>query len=92
MVGTPMNTVTRSRCMSSRTARGSNRGTSVMVPPSRTQVFMIDDSANTWNSGSATTTVSSAANSNSRPGMSAFMYSVMCDSTAPFGVPVVPEV
>ena len=92
MVGTPMNTVTRSRCMSCRTARGSNLGTSVMVPPSRTQVFMIDDSANTWNSGSATTATSSSANSNSRPGMSAFMYSPMCDSTAPFGVPVVPEV
>ena len=87
-----MNTVTRSRCMISRTARGSNRGTSVIVPPSSTQVFMTDDSANTWNSGSATSTTSSTLNSNSRPGMSAFMYSEMCDSTAPFGVPVVPEV
>ena len=63
-----------------------------MVPPSRMQVFMTDDSANTWNSGSATIATSSALNSNSRPGMSAFMYSPMCDSTAPFGVPVVPEV
>ncbi len=44
-----------------------------MVPPSSTHVFMMDESANTWNSGSATTTVSLASNSNSRPGISAFM-------------------
>ena len=50
------------------------------------------DSPKMWNSGSATTTTSSSRNSNSRPGMSAFMYSVTWDSTAPFGTPVVPEV
>ena len=63
-----------------------------MVPPRSTQVFMMLDSPKMWNSGSATTTTSSSSNPNSRPGMSAFMYSVMWDSTAPFGTPVVPEV
>ena len=44
-----------------------------------------------WNRGSATSTTSLSSNSNNRPEVSAFMYSVKCDSTAPLG-PVVPEV
>ena len=42
--------------------------------------------------GSAVTTTSPSWKSISRPGTSAFMYSVKWDSTAPFGVPVVPDV
>jgi hypothetical protein len=92
MVGTPSNTVARLRWTTSRTAAASNLGTSDMVPPRSTQVFMMLDSPKMWNGGSATTTTSSSLNSNNRPGISAFMYSVTWDSTAPFGTPVVPEV
>ena len=45
-----------------------------------------------WNSGRTVRMTSSAVISNSRPGMSAFMYSWMWVSSAPFGLPVVPDV
>ena len=92
MVGTPSKMVARSRWIAASTAAAVNRGTSDMVQPNRTQMSRMLDSPNTWNSGSAVTTTSSGWTSNSRPGMSAFMYSWMWVSSAPLGRPVVPEV
>jgi hypothetical protein len=56
MVGTPSNTVTRSRSMASRTAAAENLGTSDIAAPRSTQMFMMLDRPNTWSSGSAATT------------------------------------
>ena len=92
IVGTPSKIVALSRWIASRTAAGSKRGTSDIVQPNRTQMFMMLDRPNTWKSGSTVTAMSSGCMSNRRPGMSAFMYSWMWVSSAPLGRPVVPEV
>jgi hypothetical protein len=92
IVGTPSKTVTRSRAMTSSTFAGSNRVTSDIVQPKRMQTLSWLDRPKTWNSGSATTTMSSGSIPNTRPGVSAFISSWKCVSSAPLGVPVVPEV
>ena len=92
MVGTPSKMVARSRWTAASTAAGVNRGISDIVQPNRTQTSRMEDRPNTWNSGSTVMTTSSGWTSNSRPGMSAFMYSWMWVSSAPLGWPVVPEV
>jgi hypothetical protein len=71
---------------------GSKRGMRDMVAPKRTHTLSWLDSPNTWNSGSTTSTMSSSRMPNSRPGVSAFMSSWKCVSSAPLGVPVVPDV
>ena len=73
MVGTPSKMVARSRWIAVRTA-AVNRGSSDMVQPNRTQTSRMLDRPNTWNSGSTVITMSSGWTSNSRPGMSAFIY------------------
>ncbi len=92
MVGTPSKIVARSRSMAARTTAGSKRGMSDIVQPNRTHTFRMLDRPNTWNSGSTVITTSSGRTSNSRPGMSAFMYSCRWVSMAPLGRPVVPAV
>jgi len=71
---------------------GSKRSTNTVHAPASSETPSTTLSPKMWNSGSATTTTSSSWNSTTRPGMSAFMYSVKWESTAPFGTPVVPEV
>ena len=92
MVGTPSKMVARSRWIAVSTVAGSNRGMSDIVAPNRTHTLRMLDRPNTWNSGSTVMTMSSGWTSNSRPGMSAFMYSWIWVSSAPLGRPVVPEV
>ena len=80
------------RLTTSRTFAASNRGTRDNVAPKRIPTLSRLDMPNTWNSGSTTSVTSSARMPNTRPGVSEFMNSWKCVSSAPFGVPVVPDV
>ena len=78
--------------MTSITLAASKRGTSVSVAPNRMATLSWLDRPNTWNSGSSTRLTSSARMPNTRPGVSQFISSWKCVSSAPLGVPVVPDV
>jgi hypothetical protein len=71
---------------------GSNRGMRVSVPPPAIVAFIAHVWPNEWNSGSAPRIVSSAPRSYRLREISTLRIRFACVSSAPFGVPVVPEV
>src|SRR5215217_56780 len=93
IVGTPWKIVTLSRSMISSAFSGSKRGSIVTVAPTLTALFMVHVWPNEWNSGSAPRSTSSALISPSFWETPAeFLYRFRWVSSAPFGLPVVPEV
>ncbi len=93
MVGTPANTFTRSRSMISNASSGVKRGSSVMVPPAAIDAFCTTVCPNEWNSGSAPNITSSPPTGTSRGTTTAQLISRFeWVSSAPLGLPVVPEV
>jgi hypothetical protein len=73
MVGTPWKTVHLSRSIVASTTPASKRGTSDIAQPNRTQMLMMLDRPNTWNSSSTVSTTSLGYTPTARAGMSAFM-------------------
>ena len=71
---------------------GSNRGSSVSVAPLAIAVLSPQVSPKTWNSGRPPKITSSGVTENSSCETSTFFVRPSCVSSAPFGVPVVPEV
>ena len=93
MVGTPSKTVTLSRCVMSSALAGSNLGSSVSVAAFATEAFSPQVSPNTWNSGrQPMTTLSGVPSSSVRAVTVALPVSPSWVSSAPLGLPVVPEV
>ena len=93
MVGTPANTVTRSRCSTSRALPGSKRGMRVSVAPASTAVFRAHVWPNAWNRGRDPRMTSSGPSSSSdRVDTAALELRLAWVSSAPLGFPVVPEV
>ena len=93
IVGTPWKSVTLSRSMISSALSGSKRGSIVTVAPTLTALFIVHVCPNEWNSGSAPRSTSSSVIS---PSFSEtpleFLERFACVSSAPFGLPVVPDV
>ena len=72
---------------------GSKRGSMVTVAPTVTALFMQQVCPKEWNSGRAPRRTSSSLSSPSFSETPAeFLYRFVCVSSAPFGLPVVPEV
>ena len=71
---------------------GSKRGSSVSVAPTPIAVLSPQVRPKTWNSGRPPKTTSSGKIPNNLPDSSAFFVNPACVSSAPFGVPVVPDV
>ena len=92
IVGTPSNTVTRSRSMISSARPASKRGSSVSVPPTAIVAFSAQVCPKAWNSGSAPSVTVSASRSNSSTAVATLRIRFACVSCAPFGEPVVPDV
>ena len=92
IVGTPWKIVALSRSMISSALSGSKRGSWVIIAPTATQAFIVQVWPKEWNSGSAPSATSSSVTSPSRPASSAFFLRFECVSSAPLGLPVVPEV
>ena len=93
IVGTPSNTLTWSRSMISSALPGSKRGISVSVPPPPIVAFSPHVWPNEWNSGSAPSVIASGPSVEQvarRPAQLRARFA--CVSSAPFGVPVVPDV
>ena len=93
IVGTPRKTLTRSRSIIASALAGSKRGSSVRQAPAIRPAFIAAVWPKLWNSGSAPRITSSSV---SRISVSsfvfAFTYRFACVSSAPFGLPVVPDV
>ena len=93
IVGTPWKMVTLSRWMISSALSGSKRGSIVTVAPTMTALFIVQVWPNEWKSGSAPRSTSSSLSSPSFSDTPAeFLYRFACVSSAPFGLPVVPDV
>jgi hypothetical protein len=93
IVGTPWKIVTWSRPKISSALSGSKRGSMVTVAPMQTAAFIVQVCPKEWNSGSAPSSTSSALSSPRFADTPAqFLYRFACVSSAPFGLPVVPEV
>ena len=72
---------------------GSKRGISVSIAPKATATFIAQVCPKAWNSGSAPRITSSSVTCTSViPVTSALRRRFSCVSSAPLGVPVVPEV
>ena len=87
-----MKSVTRSRSMISSALSGSKRGSIESVAPARIPAFSEHVCPNEWNSGSEPRITSSPVIANSSCATCALRPRLPCVSSAPFGVPVVPEV
>ncbi len=93
MVGTPSNTVARSRAMASSTVCGSKRGTRVSEAPLRTATFMVQVCPKMWNSGRQPTITSSDVSRWTSVTLTSVLWrSPAWVSAAPLGRPVVPDV
>ena len=94
IVGTPWKSVTRSRSMISSALSGSKRGSIVTVAPTLTALFIVQVWPNEWNSGSAPRSTSSSLDLAELLATTPFefRYRFACVSSAPFGLPVVPDV
>jgi hypothetical protein len=92
IVGTPWNTVTLSRWMISSALAGSKRGTIDSSPPTAIVAFRPQVWPKEWNSGSAPRTTSSAVvwARSIMPWALARRFAWV--SSAPLGLPVVPDV
>ena len=92
MVGTPQNTVTPCAAISCMAASGSKRGASTIIAPTATTEFICTVWPKVWNSGSAISCTSVLSSRVSATQHSALVTMLACESSAPLGVPVVPEV
>ena len=93
IVGTPWKIVTRSRAMISSAFSGSKRGSIVTVAPLSTLEFIVHVCPNEWNSGSAPRRTSSLESlARVLPVAAQLRPRFAWVSSAPFGLPVVPEV
>lgn len=93
IVGTPRKTVTRSRCRIRSAAAGSNRGSRVRVAPATTAALRAQVCPKAWNSGRPPNRTSSGPIRISvSTVVTALVDRLRWVSSAPFGVPVVPEV
>ena len=92
IVGTPSNTVARSRSMISSAVPASNRGSSDSEPPTAIVAFSAHVWPKAWNSGSAPSMTASGPSSNSSSETATFSVRFPWVSSAPLGCPVVPEV
>ena len=93
IVGTPWKSVTRSRAMISSAFAGSKRGSIVTVLPLATLAFIVHVCPNEWKSGSAPRSTSSRESVASVPAtVPQLRRRLPWVSSAPFGLPVVPEV
>ena len=92
IVGTPSNTVTRSRSMISSALPGSKRGSRVSTPPTAIVALSAQVWPKEWNNGSAPS-MTARSSIPKRPTTTSTLRSrFSCVSSAPFGVPVVPDV
>ncbi len=93
MVGTPAKSVTRSRSMMSKASSAVKRGSSVTVPPTVTVAFWMQVCPKEWKRGSVPNATESLPMGRSRGTTKAQLRKRFeCVSSAPFGLPVVPEV
>jgi len=92
IVGTPSKTVTRSRSMMPRALPASKRGRSESEPPAAIAALSAHVWPKAWNSGSAPSSTASGPSSKSSRQTATFSVRFVCVSSAPLGVPVVPEV
>ena len=92
IVGTPWKIVTLSRSMISSALSGSKRGIWVIMAPTAKQAFMLQVWPKEWNSGSAPSAMSSSVVLASPTATSAFFFMFEWVSSAPLGLPVVPDV
>ena len=93
IVGTPSKIVTWSRWMISSALPASKRGIMVRQAPTFIAALSPQVWPKEWNSGRAPSRTSRSVPSNSvRTDTSQFLYRLSCVSSAPFGVPVVPDV
>ena len=84
--------MTLSRCRTSRAFVGSNRGMRVRFAPTEMAAFIPTVWPNEWNSGRPPKTTSSGPTSTRPTEISALRLMLAWVSSAPLGVPVVPEV
>ena len=93
IVGTPSNTVTASRSMIASALPAEKRGIRVRQAPAATLALSPHTWPNEWNSGRAPRITSPMPVScSSSVAASVLASRLPCVSSAPFGVPVVPEV
>jgi hypothetical protein len=92
IVGTPSNRVTPSRCTISSALPGSKRASIVRHPPAAIVAFSAQVCPNAWNSGSAPRVMARSSMPNSASEASMLDRRLAWVSSAPFGVPVVPDV
>ena len=93
IVGTPRNAVTCCSAQSCSAVAASKRGSSTIVAPRRSVVFITTVWPNVWNSGRPPNTTSSSRRSNTSMMQTlTCSTSAKCDPTAPLGCPVVPLV
>ncbi|OLT13985.1 hypothetical protein BJF79_19435 [Actinomadura sp. CNU-125] len=90
IAGTPWNTVTPSRRITSSARAASNRSRSVSRPPAQIVAFSAHVCPNAWYSGSAPSTTSSTPSPCIRATVAAFPPRFACVSSIPFVGPVVP--
>ena len=92
MVGTACRIVTRSRSSTSSAFPASKRGMSVRLAPAATAEFSPQVCPKEWNKGSPPKMTSSGWGSNSATQAATLLMRLAWVSSAPFGLPVVPEV
>ena len=92
IVGTPSNTLTRSRSMISSALPGSKRGIRLRQAPARIAAFRPQVWPKEWKSGSAPSTTEPSSMSVKSAKAATLRARFACVSSAPFGVPVVPDV
>ena len=93
MVGTPAKRVTRSRVTIAAASSGVKRGSRVKLPPTARVAFWMQVWPKEWNSGSVARATSSAFTGIRRgTTMVQLTRRFAWLSSAPFGLPVVPEV
>jgi len=92
MVGTPSKIVTRSRSITLSAAAGSKREINVRHAPVVTAQLSPQVCPNAWNNGRHPISTSCGPTSNISALTCALRRRFACVSSAPFGVPVVPDV
>ena len=92
IAGTPNMVVTRCFSMSSSTMPGSNICSRITVAPFQSEGIGVTLRPPMWKSGATTSVRSSDNPSKARDALMLFHRMLPCDSIAPFGRPVVPDV
>ena len=92
MVGTPPRNVTRWRSMSCSTPGALNRGTSTSAPPTDSTALCMTVIPKAWNRGRATRATVLSSRSTRPAAARALDTRLAWVSSAPLGLPVVPDV